>query len=351
MLNAKRRKLSWLSQEEYSPLVQKVQITRSKKIPELKAEVVEWILNNTRPTSNSKNIVKWVDKNKEKHQHAVYWRDKTIQEMFESCKLSIAHGEELHKTYFYNLIPKFIKKAKKKDGLCPYHMSAHHWASELEKKRIKWHMLQKPQKRCGCTCVFCTQCSHRKTPSEGGRCSINTCTQCSGVKYPAEWKDDKNCVWYTSSLAKRGGGGMHWVDTEHKGTRREMMEAYTKEMESFHQHDKRCEWVKEQVNWLKKNLPVGNVLIRGDFIQNIVHSRRTESASAYYGKRQTQLLTFVVWYHDVTSTEDKPVIKMCYMDYLSGYLKHTSLFFQKCFIHLVKFLKTFVPENFTKVYR
>ena len=69
----------------------------------------------------------------------------------------------------------------------------------------------------------------------------------------------------------------------------------------------------------------------------------------YYNKRQTQLLTFVVWYHTKESTPDKPEIKIKYYDYLSGYLKHTSLFFQKCFTYLIEFLKTDIPHKIRKV--
>ena len=108
-------------------------------------------------------------------------------------------------------------------------------------------------------------------------------------------------------------------------------------------------WNKAQVDWLKKNLPAGEVLIKADFIQNYEHSRGQESDSAYYNKRQTQLLTFVVWYHSKDSTEEKPDIKIKYYDYLSGYLKHTSLFFQKSFLHLMEYLKKDLPYKPMKV--
>ena len=45
-----------------------------------------------------------------------------------------------------------------------------------------------------------------------------------------------------------------------------------------------------------ENLPRNQVLIKADFIQNIAHSRGRETSQAYYGKRQTQFLCFVVWY-------------------------------------------------------
>ena len=64
-----------------------------------------------------------------------------------------------------------------------------------------------------------------------------------------------------------------------------MMEHWQIEMKSYFTHHSKAEKIKSVVNWLKKNLPFGNILIKGDFIQNIVHKRRRESSTAYYNKR------------------------------------------------------------------
>ena len=81
---------------------------------------------------------------------------------------------------------------------------------------------------------------------------------------------------------------------EHVTTRIEMMQKWETEMKAFHEHDGRAVWIKSKVDWLKHNLLFRDVLIKGDFIQNISHSRGKETDAAYYNKRQTQFLTFVV---------------------------------------------------------
>jgi hypothetical protein len=76
-----------------------------------------------------------------------------------------------------------------------------------------------------------------------------------------------------------------------------MMENLKQEMEAFEAHEEIMIRNKEKVDYLKKNLPQAHVLIKADFIQNYQHSRGQESDSAYYNKRQMQLLTFVVAPH------------------------------------------------------
>ena len=142
---------------------------------------------------------------------------------------------------------------------------------------------------------------------------------------------------------------MHYVEKTHQGTRQKFMEKYTHQMKILREHQGRVDQVKKQVEWLKANLPRGHVLIKGDFIQNIVHRRGIEDSTAYYNKRQSQLLTFVVWHHTEKSTEEHPDIQISYFDYVSGYLKHTSLFFQKCFTHLLQHLQDWLPYRLTKV--
>lgn len=90
-------------------------------------------MKNTRPTSNTKNVTIWKDKEtKNILEHIVQWREKSITSMFESCKLEIRDGNLLHRSYFHTSIPLFVKKVKPMEGLCPYHMSARKWERELE---------------------------------------------------------------------------------------------------------------------------------------------------------------------------------------------------------------------------
>ena len=333
--------------EKYMSIVSKVLIRRSKKPVEFKEAVVTWILDHTRQSSNTKNIVKWKD-DKMKMEHIVHWREETITKMFQTCKMDIKHGDSLRRSYFYHCIPEFVRLVKKQEGLCPYHMSAHHWYRELQRVRQKWH--KRAKKNCICTCSFCssTGCKHGSNPLNG-KCEELTCERCENIKCPVEWNETHATVWYTSSLEKRSGGGMHWVDTEHKGTRAKMMRNWKKELKAFHEHDARVDWMRNKILWLKNNLPFGHILIKGDFIQNITHTRGAESSSGYYNQRQTQLLVFVIWYHTQHSTPDKPIVAKMYVDYLSGYLKHTSLFFQKGFTHLMQHLTDTLHHPIQKV--
>ena len=347
---AKQQKYSWENAGEYLRLFVKVQIRRSKKPVSFKENVLQWLMDHTRPSSNSKNVIKWKDEDKQVSNHIVQWREESLAKMFQRCKLELHYGQMLHRTYFYHLIPPFIKKLRPMEGLCPYHMSHRSWGKELARKREQWHCTRKEDQYCACTCRFCSSdgCNHGKNP-DGGVCAEMSCVRCRYVTCPVEWTEDWKTVWYTTSLQKREGGGMHWVDDKHTGTRQKMMRNWLKEMDAFEEHNNRVEWIKNKVLWLKNNLPHGHILIKADFIQNISHSRAAESSSAYYNKRQTQLLVFVVWYHAEESTEENPVIKKKYYDYLSGFLKHTSLFFQKCFTHLLEYLCNDLPQNFTKV--
>jgi hypothetical protein len=208
----------------------------------------------------------------QRQQHIVQWREHSIADMFEKCKLEIQQGASLHKTYFFSAVEPFIKKQKLMDGLCPYHMQNKGWIKELHRKRMAWHYLQKTNRECHCTCVFCRKdgCNHGKTPVEG-KCDAQTCTRCQDEKCPLEWTSDKQTVWYTSAIEKRLGGGMHTVDHEHKGTRIKMMKKWKEEMASFLKHEQRTEWIKQQVLNIKQKLPWGHVLIKGDYIQNITH--------------------------------------------------------------------------------
>ena len=349
MTEARDNKQSWLQQGEYTPLLAKVQIKRSKKPVDMQEEVVEWIKNNTRPSSNTRNIVKW-DGKSSKETHVIQWREESIQAMFIRCKLEINHGDQLHKTFFYECIPNWIRKAKPKEGLCPYCMDSRSWARELERLRRKWHVLDKKDRLCPCKCTFCCQCKHGSNPEgDNAHCALRTCVCCADVRCPLEWNEGKITYWYKTNLEKRLGGGMHWAENMLSGTWEKCMKQWETEVTMWQRHIARVWWIKSKVDWLKANLPIGHILIKGDFIQNIVHSRGAESTTGYYNKRQTQLLTFVVWHHASTSTADSPVIKCEYFDYLSAYLKHTSLFFQKCFVHLMEHLKSNLPNTFHKV--
>ena len=142
---------------------------------------------------------------------------------------------------------------------------------------------------------------------------------------------------------------MQTMNQSNPGTRRDFMKFVNSKVDKFQVHHELSKWVADQVRTLKNTLPQKHVLIKGDFIQNIVHRRGAESSSSYYNHRQTQLLVFVIWYHGKGSTKEKPLIKMRYVDYVSGFLKHSSLFFQKCFTHLNTWLNGKVHYTIKRV--
>lgn len=359
LYSAKQSKDHWLAAGEYTPLVRRVQIRRSRKPIALQENVIRWLEDHSEQSSNSKNLVKYKDENNVKQEHIVQWRDESLAGLFKKCKLEITHGDLLKRTYFYNAVPSFIKVVRPAEAVCPYHMAARKWTKELKRKRLQWHGLCDPTLVCVCACVFCSPdgCNHGKNPDGEGPvykvghiCANHKCNRCKDSKCPAEWTNEPPlAVWYTTTITKRLGGGNSFADKQHTATRKVMMGKWLEEMKGFEKHEERVAAVKTKVDWLKRNLPVGHILIKGDFIQNITHSRGVEPPEAYYNKRQTQLLTFVVWHHTAESTPEKPDIKMDYYDYLSGYLRHTSLFFQKCFSHLIQYLKENLPQKLRKV--
>jgi hypothetical protein len=114
------------------------------------------------------------------------------------------------------------------------------------------------------------------------------------------------------------------------------MRTMKKEMSAFRIHHDHVIYHKEQMRDLLAHLSRDEIVIKADFVQNIVHSRGRETSQAYYGKRQTQFLSFVVWYYTFENGEWTK--HKLYIDYLSAYLKHNSLYFQKCVHHLLEYL-------------
>lgn len=112
-------------------------------------------------------------------------------------------------------------------------------------------------------------------------------------------------------------------------------------------HERHVNHHKAQFRQLRDNLGENEIIIQADFIQNIAHSRGRETSASYYSKRQTQFLSFVVWYRGTERGKPKTFKK--HIDYLSGYLKHSSLFFSKCVTHLLTHLRDECNITFSKV--
>ena len=100
--------------------------------------------------------------------------------------------------------------------------------------------------------------------------------------------------WLRPIEVKRAGGGKTWTNEQYVGTREELMETIKAEMNSYQKHVDHVIYHKTQMHQLLQNFADNELVIKADFIQNIVHKRGRESSTAYYNKRQTQMLTFVV---------------------------------------------------------
>lgn len=320
--------------------------TRAVKSLQLRQFVKKWIKNNTTPSSNTKNVIKY-KKNNTVQEHVVHWRTETFAVMYKRCRAAAATrfgvAGNFGSTFFFKQFPPYVKMRKKQDGLCPLHHTGISLRKEFEKKRGIWH------RECVCQCVFCshTGCNHGKNPSDGGVCSLFTCTKCKESDCPLDGSSQRT-HWHRPVQIKRPGGGLYWTNELYTGRRIDLLETMQKEMEFFVEHDRHNIYHKDQMDQLLENFHENTIIIKADFIQNIVHGRGQETSQSYYGKRQTQFLCFVVWYK--TRDDDGNVkLNKLYVDYLSSYLKHNSLYFQKCVLHLLNYLRQDMELDFSRV--
>lgn len=273
------------------------------------------------------------------YDHIKHYRTDTIVDMYRQCLLA-AHAKfrrTFGKTLFYRRIPRFVKLRRKQDSLCPLHHTGFCMEAELARKRAMWHT------GCTCMCAYCAVdgCNHGKSPDRG-LCSRFSCRRCRDIKCPLEW-NETGTTWSRPTQVKRKGGGLYWSDQIYKGQRKDLMESGVDEMKFFVRHNRHNEHHKAQMWQLQENLPDRAVIIKADFIQNIVHSRGQETSQSFYGKRQTQFLCFTVWYKVGGTTHKK------YVDYLSSYLSHNSMYFQKCVYHLLSYLRDDIGVEFDRV--
>ena len=115
------------------------------------------------------------------------------------------------------------------------------------------------------------------------------------------------------------------MDEESTRTCDDLMQIMREELLGFKVHSTYVEWHKGQMASLLQSVGNSVIIIKSDFIQNLVHSRGCETSQLYYGKRQMQLLTFVVWY--TKEKQGESIKHKLYVDYLSSYLIHSSMYF------------------------
>lgn len=128
------------------------------------------------------------------------------------------------------------------------------------------------------------------------------------------------------------------VHVSHTGTRQQFLDGYKQVTEKATDHKLHVAWQKNVIKTLKTSLPMDTVMMRWDFLMNYSHISSVEVGNAFYGRRQTTVLVATVWYHSEKSTERKPDIVKKYHAFVSPYLYHTSLVFQKAFTALLPML-------------
>lgn len=156
LYNAISHKESWA--QLGSKLIRKTHLMRCRKPRAIPEFIKDWILRNTSPSSNTKNTI-ITNVGGSRVRHVIHWRTDSIECLYSCCKIDVENefGILFKKTYFYSLIPRFVKIKKMQDGLCPAHHTGITLQRCLKEKRLKWH------KGCSCRCPFCTECDH-------GRC-------------------------------------------------------------------------------------------------------------------------------------------------------------------------------------
>ncbi len=113
------------------------------------------------------------------------------------------------------------------------------------------------------------------------------------------------------------------------------MQQYHSAVDKASDHKEHVQWQKEVIAKLKKQLPSDTVMMRWDFLMNYSHVSSIEVGNAFYGRRQSTVLIATVWHHSVDSTAEHPVILKTYHAFVTPYLSHSSLVFQKAFAALL----------------
>ena len=97
---------------------------RARKQATLVSFIRKWIYDHTTPSSNTKNTIQFTDPATGlTEDHVIHWRTETINTMFMRCKLEAAVQlrQVFEFSFFYKLIPAYVRPRKKQDGLCPIH--------------------------------------------------------------------------------------------------------------------------------------------------------------------------------------------------------------------------------------
>lgn len=188
-------------------------------------------------------------------------------------------------------------------------------------------------------------CDHSRS------CAEEVCANCGGYPCPLEesnaptqWTVPEVNKKLTNERDKHAPNQM--VHVQYSGTRAQFMEAWEHAIADAVDHKLHVKHQKEVINTLKAKLPWDTLMTRWDFLMNYTHVSSIEVGNAFYGRRQSTVLIATVWYHDDSSTPQKPIISKTYHAFVSPYLAHSSLVFQKAFSALLPHIP--MHNNVTK---
>lgn len=143
--------------QDFTRLVHKTTIVRCRKPKAIPLFIHKWIHDNTQPSSNSKNTV-LTRVGGHAVRHVVHWRTEAIDKLYDCCQVEVQNrfGVLFKRTYFYNLLPSYVRIKKMQEGLCSTHHTGIELIKEFKRKQLMWH------KNCDCDCAFCDpeQCDH-----------------------------------------------------------------------------------------------------------------------------------------------------------------------------------------------
>lgn len=143
----KKKRKKYDQAEDYISLIIPATIKRIRIAPSIQLVIIDWIEQNTVPSTKQENIVTWTE-NGIKKQHALHYRCVSLDDLY--FQFNEAHPSlSFSSSYFYNCLPEWLSVKVQRSGLCIYHDKAVRLVRILISNRSKWHL------NCTCDCNFC----------------------------------------------------------------------------------------------------------------------------------------------------------------------------------------------------
>jgi hypothetical protein len=145
----------------YVPVVVKPDITRQRIPNDVQHDLLDWLLSQFTPSSNSANVIRKKVFGDMFEQQVKTWRTDTKAELFTLCRRQLPHVA-VSPSYFFSLIPWYVRMKPLYSGLCPHHHAGNFFV-DLYKMHVNiWH------RDCQCSCIYCTTCQHGANPLGDG---------------------------------------------------------------------------------------------------------------------------------------------------------------------------------------